>query len=462
MLSLANSILFSSKEDVERILQLGVDLEAIDEYGYTPLIEAAIANRIEIAELLLHHGADVNHVDLTGRTALHWTVDNNNVTFCQLLLENKANANAYTLSGQPILLYPLLRKQTKLKNLLYKYGAKLNFAKDYINAKLLGHRYELSGQVDIVNTEGHFIEINYEGFFLEFTLDTVRNSLERYCNNFSARHLRTYFSYLQSIIHAFKNASTLIFFQRYLIDIRQYDSEINFLLNQELLMLPIAYQGHAITFIKYKNLLLRCDRGENSKYEGTVVAYQINNLKAWTTELAKDLIYKKQNAEFILHEIKNILELVTLDILPIEAQLVGNCSWANVEASIPAMLFLLQLQSKNTVRDIQHYKNAALNFYREWLQWDKDRALDECVQSFNQANEARKASKAAMLGAILFQKCRYQVPKDLEKAEKIINILTDPNYQYVLKSYIKVYWLSKKTKKGKNLIQLLDDVGVKI
>jgi len=29
-----------------------------------------------------------------------------------------------------------------------------------------GHRYELIGQVDIVNVLGHFIEINYEGFFL--------------------------------------------------------------------------------------------------------------------------------------------------------------------------------------------------------------------------------------------------------------------------------------------------------
>lgn len=461
-MSLAHQILFGAPENVERIIQMGADIEEVDEYGYTPLIEAAIANNIDATKILLEYGADINKADVTGRTALHWAADNHNIELCQLLLANKADPNAYTVAAQPVLVYPLLRRQDDLKKLLYQYKADLNFAQDFINAKLLGHRYELIGQIDIVNTKGEFIELDYEGFFLEFTLDIVRHSLERYRNNFAARHMRTYFGYIGKIIESFANASTLLQYQRYNIDIKHYERHIDNLLKNDLLFLPVAYEGHAVTFIKYANLFIRCDRGENSKREGTVVIYHINRERRLTSDFIKKLIYERQSREFITEGIKDYLALVPVENLPIEAQLIGNCSWANVEAAIPTMLFLLQLKGENTARDIQAYKNAALDFYRDWIVWDKDRALEECISSFKHANKTRKASKAALLGAILFQKCNYQIPKDLEKAEKILKILTISDYQYVLKSYIKVYWQDRQTQAGKNLMQLLDDSGVKI
>lgn len=461
-MSLANEIIYGTKAGVEYLIQQGADIEEMDEYGFTPLIEAAIVNNVDIARLLIEQGAEINRSDATGRTALHWATDNNNAELCELLLAHKADPNAYTTASQPILVYPLLRRNTEVKKLLYQYGAELNFAQDFISAKLLGHRYELEGQIDIVNAEGNFIELNYEGFFLEVTLDIVCNSLERYRNNFSARHFRTYFGYLNQIIRSFKIASELIKYQRYNIDIRQYAEQIDFLLNQQLLLIPVAYEGHAVTFIKYQNLLIRCDRGEFSKREGTVVVYQIGKLHLLNFDFIKQIIYKRQSKEFINEGIKQYLDLKIVEQIPVESQLIGNCSWANVEASIPAMLFLLQLNTDNSPREIHGYKTAALNFYRDWLQWDKDRALEDCLKSFPAASKARKASKAAMLGAVLFQKCNYQIPRDLEKAEKIINVLTTPEYLYVLKSYIKIYWQDRKTMAGENLMQLLDDAGVKI
>lgn len=461
-MSLAHEIIYGTKQGVAELLEAGADVDETDEYGFTPLIEAAIVDSVEIAHLLLEYGAEVNGADVTGRTALHWAADNHNLSLCKLLLENKADPNAYTSAAQPILVFPLLRHQTELKNLLYHYGADLSFAQDFINGKLLGHRYELEGQVDIVNDKDRFIELDYEGFFLEFTMDIVRNSLERYRNNFAARHLRTYFDYIRKIITAFSVAAELIKYQRYNIDISRYAHKIDALLDHELLMIPVAYEGHAVTFIKYSNLLVRCDRGEHSKLEGTVVVYEIGAPRRFTFEFIKQLIYKRQSKEFINEGIKDFLQLTAVDQLPVEAQLIGNCSWANVEAAIPAILFLLQLRETNSVRDIQAYKNAALNFYREWLAWDKDRALEECVKSFEHASKARKASKAAILGAILFQKCNYQIPRDLEKAEKILSVLTIPEYQYVLKSYLKIYWRDRHTEVGRNLVNLLDDCGVKI
>jgi len=459
--SLTQEILFGTLEGVKQFLQAGADIEATDEYGFSPLIESAIANKVDVAALLLEHGADANNADVTGRTALHWAVDNHNIALCELLLENKADANAYTLAGQAVLVYPLLRQQIELKKLLYRYGAKLSFAQDFIQAKLLGHRYELAGQVDIVNAAGRFIEINYEGFFLEFTLDVILNSLRRYQNNFSSRHLRSYFENLQKLIAAFANAQALLKYQRYTLNIKDHTHSIDALLDQELLLLPVAYEGHAIALIKYKNWLIRCDRGVNSRREGSIVIYECQRPFAWDKEFCKRLIYSRQSREFITQGMHRYLGLVALANLPIQGQIIGNCSWANIEASILAMLFVLSaVNSKGQLvfSSEKHHQQASL-FFHDWQSWDKDRALEECIQGFYYSNKARGATKATILAAILFQKTTYNL-NELKQAEAILKILTLTEYNYLLKSYLKVYWQLNKTAQGKDFINLLDACGV--
>jgi hypothetical protein len=461
-MSLANEIIYGGKDRVAQAIADGADVNEPDEYGFNPLIEAVIVNDIEIVTLLLEHGAEIDQADTTGRTALYWAIDNASIPLCKLFLSNKANPNAYTSSGQPILVYPLLRKQQALKKLLYQYNANLNFAQDFINTKLLAHRYQLQGQVDIFTNEKRFVEVDLEGFVLEFTLSIVQNSLERYKNNFAARHLRTYFNYIGKIIDSFNAAAALLKYQRYMINIHEHTPQIDALINRELLLIPMAYEGHAVTFIKHNNLLVRCDRGEFSRREGSVVVYHIKRLKAFNTAFVKHLLYTPQAQEFIETGIIEYLELTPLMRLPLPSQITGNCSWANVEASIPAMLFLLMLQEKNSKAEIKHYKNAALKFYYEWLEWDKDRALEECIESFQRAAPARQASKASLLGNVLIQQCNYDKPNDVARAEKILPLLTIPQYQYVLKSYVDIYCKQRHTKAGTNLIQLLDLCGVKV
>lgn len=458
--SFAQEILFGTLKGVEQFLQAGADIEATDEYGFSPLIEAAIANKIEIAALLLEHGADANNADVTGRTALHWAVDNHNIALCKLLLANKADANAYTTSGQPILVYPLLRQQVELKKLLYQYGAKLSFAQDFIQAKLLGHRYELAGQVDILNAKGRFVEINYEGFFLEFTIDVILNSLRRYQNNFSSRHFRPYFKNLEKLIAAFINAQALLKYQRYTLNIKDYTQRIDALLDQELLLLPVAYEGHAIALIKYKNWLVRCDRGENSQREGSVVIYECQRPDAWNKEFCKHLIYQRQSRAFLTQGIHRHLGLITIANLPIQGQIIGNCSWANIEASILAILFLLSaVNTKGQLVSSEKYQQQASVFFQDWQTWDQDRALEECIQGFYYSNKARGATKATILAAILFQKTLHHL-NDLKQTEAILKILTLADYNYLLKSYLKVYWQLTKTSQGKDFKNLLDVCGI--
>lgn len=451
-MSLTDEILAGNISQVRDMVEKGADVNALDIYGYTPLIEAAIANQLEIAKLLIKKGALVNKNDLTRGTALHWAVENSNVELTELLLEKGADPNAYTAYSQPPLALPLLRNQQDLKELLYRHRADVNFANDYINAKLLGHRFELVGRVDIVNDKNTFIEVDFEGFILEFTVSVIQDSLVQFKNNFAARNLRSHFGEFDRLIEAFKSATELLSYQQHLIDITLYRHRLEALSQCELLLLPVGYEGHAITFIKYKNFLAKCDRGANSLKNPSVGIYEIGNPRAFNVHFLKQLIFERQNTYSVGQGIMQALNLKLVAELPLASQLSGNCSWANVEAAIPTMLLMLWLFD-NAEYPLLHYQKAALSIYKQWIEWDKDWALHQCVESFYSASPARKAAKAALLAAVLFQSCRYTVASDLQRANKILGVLSTPEYDYVLQSYLTVY---KDTPAGHNLNELID------
>jgi len=462
-MSFADDIIEGKQPSIPAYLQSGTSIDDLDEYGFTPLIEAVIAKNLPFAEQLIKSGAQVDKADVTGRTALHWSVDNGDTDMSALLLKNNANPNSYNRGGQSPLVYPLLRQQWELKNCLYQYGADLNFAQDFINAKLIGHRFELKGDVDIVTSDGSFIELDYEGFFLEFTLAIIQDSLSRFRNNYAARELRRYFDGIESVIDAFSTAQELLKFQRVpAVEMVRQDSKVHSLLSRALVILPVAYRGHAITFVKCGRLWAKCDRGENSLREGTVNIYYINDLQACNLNFLKNILYKKQTRRYLHERLNEEIGLQLIVTLPISQQISGNCSWANVEATVPAafLLYLLQRNMEIGADVLKRELHDVMLFYKEWDEWDKDRALYDGLQSFYQTNNLpRKASKASQLAAILFQACHYGVPREMSRAERILPVLMMPEYHYILRSYLDTYATRLLTVKGNNLIQIMDDCG---
>lgn len=463
---LSHEILQGNHDSVSKLLAGDAEINEVDQYGFTPLIEAAIMDSVDLSKLLIEHGADIDMPDMVDRTALHWATDNNNLELCKFLLEKDADPNAYTTSSQPVLVTPTLRNFTKIKKLLYKHGANLHFSQDYINTKLIGHRFELTGEIDILNHKGEFILFDFEGFVLEFTINVIRDSLARYRNHFTARHLRPYFSFVQQMIRALDTASELIMYQRYTIDVTKHEKKIDKLLDSPLLVIPVAYEGHAITFVKFGNLLAKCDRGEESRdVGGGVTIYRIENPSAMSNMFMKKLMYTRQSKQFVHEQINYILKLKPIYQFPLTSQVTGNCSWANVEGTVSLMLFLLLFKQKGKINDLKTCEDLALSFYLEWQIWDQDRALFDCIESFKDASDARRASKAMILAAILFQNCtNISVKKNIERADKILQILGQKKWKPIIQSYVNTYYIDGKTPKGERLIKLLDycDVDVNL
>ena len=69
-------------------------------------------------------------------------------------------------------------------------------------------------------------------------------------------------------------------------------------LGEELLILPVAYRGHAITFIRCGHFWAKCDRGENSLKEGSVNIYRMSNPHCIDADFLKHLLYDKQSEGF--------------------------------------------------------------------------------------------------------------------------------------------------------------------
>ncbi len=454
-MTIAQDIIQRIMPDFDAYLRAGDSLDDIDEYGFTPLIEAVITQQIHIAEQLLARKVAINKTDISGRTALHWAVHYNDVEMSRLLLKHGADANAYEPSGLSVLVYPVLRGHNALKQLLYQNVAKLDFAVDFINGKLIGHRFELQGDVDIVNAAGEYVELDYEGFMLEFTVNILRDSLRRFISSYSTRHLREHFPYLHPIMDSLRDAAQLLQLQYQPQLTQEHHLQIQKIMNSPLLILPAASRGHALGFVKWGNVWAKIDRGENSLKEGTVNIYQITQPEAFNLQFILQFLFKKQPRNFFHERINAILGLKLVTRMAISSQISGNCSWANIQAIIPVAYALQNMDKIGSFTD-----EPALSVYHQWVEWDKDRALDESIQRFYLADYKRKASIAAILGGILFQTCDNRNLKHLERAEKILHILTLNDYEYILHSYLEEYCVKRLTRKGNNLLKILDDCGI--
>ncbi len=459
-MSLAETIIYENDDDGVAAVLAGADPNELDRYGMRPLIQAVICRKFKTLQALLSVGADLEQGDFINRTALQWAVDRGELEFCNYLLEAGSNPNHHSADGQPILVNPILRQQLELVELFIKHNANYQFAQDYISAKLLGHRFELTGEADIVSPSGKFIPLSFEGFNLEFTTGLIRRSLHNFLNSIPGQKFKQYDSKLQRVLQALKNAAQLTEFGRHK-DKTPFMPAIDALLENDLLLLPAAYQGHAITFIHYRNLWAKCDRGVG-KIANTVLVSEMGNPYAANKSLYKTILYEHKTEEFVRTGISQELALKTLITLPTRHQLSGNCSWANVETSVPTMLYLLSYNPNvhTSLKQLTTLQKEIYQFYSAWVEWDQDSAVEEAIEDFEAADKVRRLSKAIILGGILIQRCDAKIHSHLARAKKILSILTQPDYTFILDNYCKIFCKENAGKSASRVKRLFKACGL--
>lgn len=463
MKPLYEAVRYGTPAEIDAAIQRGEDINAYDRYGCTPLVGATMAQKPENVRCLLKYRPWVDEKDFRGCTPLFWGVDYGNPDIVEQLLKAGANPNQYNASSQPVITYPLLRRQQRLLKLLVDHGADIHFGRDYIHSKLLAHRYELAEQGYILSPEPMFIPLSYEGFFLEFTLGAVRESITQFMKSRDAQKHESSFPLLRSITGALDQAIFLRQIREQGRDVRDHEQDVNEILKGDPLLVPISYEGHAITFVRYGRYLAQCDRGARSKTIGSVVIYEITRPEAFSVPLLHKILFERNTGQFINMELTLALGLEFIEEIPTESQVTGNCSWANVEASIATMLCMHHMEGVPKGRKRLRAREDALKVYMAWKEWDKDRALGAIIREFRDADIKRQAAMSTLLGAVLYQRLDASNRKDVERAAKILTLIQQPKFLFVLKSYVNAYCrASPLPPRANNFLKLLKKNRIKV
>jgi ankyrin repeat protein len=113
-------------EVVKLLLEMGADVNIIDDDGRTPL-NCALKNRhVEVAKLLLDEGADVNIPNNSGWTPLNYASEDGHVEVVKLLLEKGADVNIPNNSGWTPLNYASEDGHIEIVKMLLEKGADVN------------------------------------------------------------------------------------------------------------------------------------------------------------------------------------------------------------------------------------------------------------------------------------------------------------------------------------------------
>ena len=80
--------------NVVRLLDEGMLIDSVGEFGWTELQRAAMTNQTDVIHELLGRGANVNkHCDCLGLTAIHLSAPNNKTDVTHLLFQYRASTN---------------------------------------------------------------------------------------------------------------------------------------------------------------------------------------------------------------------------------------------------------------------------------------------------------------------------------------------------------------------------------
>ena len=113
-------------EEIKELIDMGADVKAEDDYGYTALMWASQSGHKEVVEFLIQNGADVNQKDNNGCTALMEASKSGHKEVVELLIQQGVDINQKDNYGATALIRASKRGYEEIVELLIQNGADVN------------------------------------------------------------------------------------------------------------------------------------------------------------------------------------------------------------------------------------------------------------------------------------------------------------------------------------------------
>ncbi|CAF3379583.1 unnamed protein product [Rotaria socialis] len=107
-------------------LREGADIDALDAYGYTPLMNAAMLGRVDIVNTLIECGADIQKSGQFGYTALHAAAQNGHLDVVQALAKYGASVSCKNSDGDIPLILAVRGTHAEIIDYLLKSGSDIH------------------------------------------------------------------------------------------------------------------------------------------------------------------------------------------------------------------------------------------------------------------------------------------------------------------------------------------------
>ncbi|OPB40459.1 hypothetical protein A0O28_0005380 [Trichoderma guizhouense] len=120
-------------EAIELLHRLGANVDALDDFGQTPLLISIYKKKWEIAELLIKAGANVDADEREGYAPLFGAVAGGSDRIVQLLLKAKVDVDAVDEDGYSPLHLAVSQNEVNILQQLLKAGAKIDAVSEYRN-----------------------------------------------------------------------------------------------------------------------------------------------------------------------------------------------------------------------------------------------------------------------------------------------------------------------------------------
>lgn len=121
--NLMNGATTGDVQKTKKLIENGINPNASDPTGLTPLMAAAHSGKVEILELLIEAGAAIDNKDSSGYTALMFSCNSGQLSCTRFLIEKGANVNEVDNDGSTSIMFCAQHGYNDIVRLLLEKGA---------------------------------------------------------------------------------------------------------------------------------------------------------------------------------------------------------------------------------------------------------------------------------------------------------------------------------------------------